>query len=370
MPLELTCPKDVAAIPEYAQKTDSGIGYIKLNENPDGDAIADTDWVMLHYSGWTTDGKMFDSSLTHGRPVVFPLEQLIPGMKEALQLAKIGESIRAWIPEELAYKGVPNLPQGMLVFDFEILKCVTPQVPPLKPTDDAIKLNDGLSYTVLSSGKDNTPIHPTDTVALDFIGWRADNGERFHSSLEIGEPLSAQVNQLFRGLRDVLVHVHKGDIVIAWVPQKLGIDPRGDELQGDLVFSFEVLDVHSLPDELNAPNDVAAPPADAEITHSNLASKCLKKGSGTQHPAAASRVRVHYAGWTTDGQLFDASKLHGNQPAEFNLNQVIPGWTEGVQLMVEGEKRRFWIPENLAYKGMPGTPQGMLVFDVELLAIL
>ena len=59
---------------------------------------------------------------------------------------------------------------------------------------------------------------------------------------------------------------------------------------------------------------------------------------------------MHYSGWTTDGKLFDSSVLRG-EPATFPLNGVIAGWTEGVQLMVEGEKTRFWIPEALAYKG-------------------
>jgi FKBP-type peptidyl-prolyl cis-trans isomerase len=77
---------------------------------------------------------------------------------------------------------------------------------------------------------------------------------------------------------------------------------------------------------------------------------------------------VHYSGWTTDGQMFDSSVTRG-EPAEFPLSGVIPGWTEGVQLMVVGEKRRFWIPEALAYRGQR-PPLGMLVFDVELLAIL
>jgi len=67
--------------------------------------------------------------------------------------------------------------------------------------------------------------------------------------------------------------------------------------------------------------------------------------------------------------MFDSSVASG-QPAEFSLNRVIRGWTEGLQLMVEGEKRRFWIPEDLAYQGQPGQPAGMLVFDVELIRIL
>jgi peptidylprolyl isomerase len=77
-------------------------------------------------------------------------------------------------------------------------------------------------------------------------------------------------------------------------------------------------------------------------------------------------VTVHYSGWTTDGKMFDSSVVRGT-PATFPLDQVIAGWTEGLQLMVTGESRRFWIPEKLAYKGQ--DPKGMLVFDVELIAV-
>jgi FKBP-type peptidyl-prolyl cis-trans isomerase len=118
----------------------------------------------------------------------------------------------------------------------------------------------------------------------------------------------------------------------------------------------------------NAPPDVATPPADAVKTPSGLASKVLTPGTGTRHPRPNSQVRVHYTGWTTDGQMFDSSLTSG-QPITFGLNEVIPGWTEGVQMMVEGEKRRFWIPAKLAYEGSPSKPQGLLVFDIELIRI-
>ena len=117
-----------------------------------------------------------------------------------------------------------------------------------------------------------------------------------------------------------------------------------------------------------APSDVAALPDDAETTASGLASKVVEAGSGTEHPGPTSTVTVHYTGWHTNGEMFDSSVTRG-QPSSFPLNGVISGWTEGVQLMVAGEKRRFWIPEDLAYGGRTGYPAGMLVFDVELISI-
>ena len=247
---ETTAPPDVAAPPDSATCTGSGLCTRVLTAGT-GDEHPDAwDKVTVHYSGWTTDGTMFDSSVTRGQPASFPLNRVIPGWTEGLQLMVVGEKRRLWIPVDLAYANRPGRPAGMLVFDVELLA---------------------------------------------------------------------------------------------------------------------IEDLPKPPDPPPVPADVGGPPADAETTASGLASKVLRPGEGTEHPSATSTVTVHYSGWTTDGTMFDSSVTRG-QPASFPLNRVIPGWTEGLQLMVVGEKRRFWIPEDLAYKGAPGAPQGMLVFDVELIS--
>ncbi|NOQ80285.1 MAG: FKBP-type peptidyl-prolyl cis-trans isomerase [Gammaproteobacteria bacterium] len=106
-------------------------------------------------------------------------------------------------------------------------------------------------------------------------------------------------------------------------------------------------------------------------TASGLQYQVLTQGKGTQHPVAKDTVKVHYHGTLLDGSVFDSSVERG-QPISFGLNQVIPGWTEGVQLMVVGEKTRFFIPANLAY-GNRATGKiaagSVLIFDVELLGI-
>ena len=130
--------------------------------------------------------------------------------------------------------------------------------------------------------------------------------------------------------------------------------------------SGETTSTSSTP-SIPAPPDVAGPPADAHRTPTGLASKVLRPGTGTRHPRPNSQVVVHYTGWTTDGKMFDSSVAKG-EPAPMSLDGVIAGWTEGVQMMVVGEKRRFWIPAKLAYEGKDG-PQGMLVFDIELIRI-
>ena len=248
---DLPAPADVAAAPADAEKTASGLASKVLTPGTGKDRPGATDTVKVHYTGWTTDGKMFDSSVKRGQPTSFPLNRVIKGWTEGLQLMVEGEKRRFWIPGNLAYgdkPARPGAPAGTLVFDVELL--------------------------------------------------------------EIDRPIPA-------------------------------------------------------------PEDVASAPASAKKTDSGLAYRVLKAGTGTKKPAATNTVKVHYTGWTTDGKMFDSSVKRG-QPASFPLNRVIKGWTEGLQLMVEGEKTRFWIPGNLAYgdkPARPGAPAGTLVFDVELLAI-
>jgi peptidyl-prolyl cis-trans isomerase A (cyclophilin A) len=107
------------------------------------------------------------------------------------------------------------------------------------------------------------------------------------------------------------------------------------------------------------------------VTASGLRYVILQEGTGKM-PQATSNVRVHYTGTFIDGNIFDSSVQRG-EPIDFNLNQVIPGWTEGVQLMKEGAKYKFYIPYQLAYgeRGYPGAipPKSDLIFEVELLKI-
>src|SRR5262245_30874868 len=110
------------------------------------------------------------------------------------------------------------------------------------------------------------------------------------------------------------------------------------------------------PESIPAPPDVASPPADAVKTASGLASKVLQPGTGTAKPTAEDFVTVNYTGWTTDGKMFDSS-IPRKVPNTFPLGKVIKGWSEGVQLMTVGEKRRLWIPQTLAYAGQAGRPQ-------------
>jgi FKBP-type peptidyl-prolyl cis-trans isomerase len=234
-PAPVPAPADVAKPPADATKSATGLASKVLTPGKGATKPGPADIVTVHYSGWTTDGKMFDSSLSGPTPATFPLNRLIKGWGEGLQLMVAGEKRRFWIPQELAYGGQPGRPAGMLVFDVELIEF--------------------------------------------------------------------------------------------------------------------------MPSPSTPPPDVAKAPA----------YKSLRAGQGGATPKRSSTVTVHYTGWTTDGKMFDTS-LDKGAPISFRLDAVIEGWTEGVQLMTVGEKVRFWIPEDMAYKG-ERPPRGLLVFDVELIAI-
>lgn len=112
--------------------------------------------------------------------------------------------------------------------------------------------------------------------------------------------------------------------------------------------------------------------AGVKVTASGLQYVVEKEGTGIQ-PTATDEVTVHYTGKLLNGQVFDSSVSRG-EPATFPLNRVIPGWTEGVQLMKEGAKYTFFIPSDLAYgpQGVPNAipPHSTLIFEVELIKVI
>ncbi|MCC7384722.1 MAG: FKBP-type peptidyl-prolyl cis-trans isomerase [Deltaproteobacteria bacterium] len=369
-------PADVKAPPADAEKTASGLATKVLKATTSTVPSPDPqDTVTVHYTGWRAeDGKMFDSSVKRGQPASFGVKGVIPGFGEGLRLMKIGEKRRLWIPENLAYKGMPGGPQGMLVFEVELIDIRRGPKPLPAPEDvaappaDAQKTKSGIAYKILTPNpKGKKPAGATDIVEVHYTGWTTD-GNMFDSSVLRGAPVKFPLDKVIPGWTEGVQLLRQGEKGRLWIPEELAYKGRPGAPQGMLVFDIELLSFQAGPKPPPVPKDVKAPPKNAKKTASGLAYKVLKKGKGKVHPTADSTVEVNYSGWTTDGKMFDSSVTRG-QPAVFTLRGVIPGWTEGLQLLVEGEQARLWIPEALAYKGAPGAPQGMLVFDVELLSI-
>lgn len=354
-------PADVAAAPADAEKTESGLASKVLQAGNGDQKPTAADTVTVHYSGWTTDGKMFDSSVSRGEPTSFPLNGVIKGWTEGLQLMVVGEKRRFWIPEDLAYgPAVPGSgrPGGMLCFDVELLEIKeAPKVP-----DDTQKTAGGIDYKISKEGEGEKP--GADKVITFHLTAATMDGRTLQDSRQEKTAPSAPLDKLPPALGDLFADMKVGEQRKCWLPE-----PQAPG--GYVVADLELISFKEAPPAPAVPEDVAAAPDDAEKTESGIAHKLLTAGKGEEKPTAADTVKVHYSGWTLDGKMFDSSVTRG-EAAEFPLNGVIKGWTEGVQLMVVGEKRRFWIPADLAYGENPGggRPGGMLVFDIELLEIV
>jgi FKBP-type peptidyl-prolyl cis-trans isomerase len=365
-------PADVAAPPADAERSASGLAWRVLRPGTGSTRPVAADVVTVHYAGWTTDGSLFDASYTRNEPAEFPLNQVIAGWTEGLQYMTVGEKRRFWIPVELAYNNRPGRPAGMLVFDVELLEIKSAPVAPADfatPPADQAPTSSGLVTQVTQPGTGTTNPGPGDLVTLHFNVFNQ-QGMLEHSTSMNGDAQAMRVDQLpGPGWAEAVQMMTAGEKRRAWMNNELAFGGRPGAPEGPMYVEFELISFEAMPAAPATPPDVAAIPADAEVTASGLASRVLSPGTGSVRPTATSRVEVHYTGWTTDGNMFDSSITRGT-PTQFPLNGVIAGWTEGVQLMVEGESRRFWIPENLAYAGQPGAPAGMLVFDVQLLRIL
>ncbi len=257
---------------------------------------------------------------------------------------------------------------GLLALLLACAAAAQAQTPPpdlTSPPADAVRGDGGLiSKTIKPSASAEKPI-ATDIVTVHYTGWASD-GRMFDSSIARGTPSTFPLNRVMAGWRECVQQMTIGETRRCWVPQDLAYRGAAGRPTGTVVFDIELLDFR--PSPTIPPVDVKGPPEDAHRTATGLAYKVLRPGRGVRRPEAWSRVTVHYTGWTTDGKMFDSSVARGT-PATLGLEDVIRGWTEGMQLMVEGERTRFWIPQDLAYKGEAGSPRGMLVFDVELIRI-
>ena len=231
-----------------------------------------------------------------------------------------------------------------------------------KPPADAEHFEDGLATKTLVAGEGKVTPKPDDIVRVRFTAWKSDGTLVQHVAAP--HSITIAVTKMVPGWSRAVQKMVVGEKRRIWVPALLTGDKIGEGQS--LLFDTSFLEIIEPPP---TPPDVAAPPADAKATESGLAYKVLRPGTGTEHPKRSSTVVVHYSGWTTDGKMFDSSVV-ARHPRRVPLDRVIKGWTEGVQLMVKGEKTRFWIPSGLAYGDTtPGRPHGMLVFDIELIEI-
>lgn len=234
------------------------------------------------------------------------------------------------------------------------------------PPASAQKTKSGLASRVLKPGTGKQHATEFDQVTVRYTGWQTD-GKCFDTSGT--NTATFRLNGVIAGWTEGVQLMVAGETRRFWIPENLAYQGAPGSPSGMLVFDVELVSIKEGAKPPATPPDVRGIPADAKKTASGVGYRVLRKGTGTKHPTPAGHVTVHYALWQTDGKFIESS-LMGGEPITFALGQVIQGWQEALQLMVEGEKTRFWIPEALAYKGRPGAPAGMLVFEIDLLKIV
>lgn len=239
----IPAPDNVAKAPADAATTPSGLASIVLQAGTGTDKPGPTDIVTVNYTGWTTDGKMFDSSFARNAPSSFPVDRVIKGWGEGVQMMVVGEKRRFWIPQELAYNGMAGRPAGMLVFDVELLSVApSPRTPPpdvAAVPSDAKRTASGLAYKVLREGKGGPKPNENSTVTVHYTGWTTD-GKMFDTSVEKGQPISFGLRDVISGWTEGLQLMSVGEKTRFWIPEKLAY--KGERPpRGMLVFDVELL---------------------------------------------------------------------------------------------------------------------------------
>ena len=369
-------PVDLKKPPADAVKTASGLIYKKTQLNAAGTAPKRNDTVLINYTGWKpSTGETFYTNKSRGTPMPLNLSTTAPGFTEAMQLLKTGEKAILWVPASIGYKDVQKgATTETLVYEVEVVE-VHPA--PVVPADvaaapaNAETTKGGTKFVIVRPGTGTDKAKSWDNVTYNYTAWD-DTGRMFETTEMKKRPSKIAPYRQAATLEEVLTMMTAGERVRVWsTGEKMA--PNGKVAPGlptgAVCYEIEVITIEPGVEPPPVPSDVAKPPSDAQKTAKGTFFKVLKSGGKTgPKPKATDTVKVNYTGWTTDGRMFDSSVIR-KEPAEFSLQGVVAGWTDGIPQMSVGDKFRFWIPDELAYKGAPGRPQGMLVFDIELLEI-
>ncbi|HEY4060182.1 MAG TPA: FKBP-type peptidyl-prolyl cis-trans isomerase, partial [Kofleriaceae bacterium] len=228
----------------------------------------------------------------------------------------------------------------------------------------------GTAYEIVKTGTGTTKPHAWDTVTFNYTAWES-NGRMFDSTEMRSRPATVPVFKQSDAMEEMLTSMFSGSRVRFWVDSskmQANNKPIAGMPDGLLTYEIELMTIQAGHEPPPVPTDLAGPPAGAKKSPKGVAYRVLKAGTGGPKPTIDQDIQVEYTGWTQDKRVFDSTIIKG-APADMSMNGVIVGWQDTLPLMSVGDKWRLWVPAELAYAGAPNRPQGMLVTDVELLAI-
>ena len=336
------------------------------------------DLVSINLDGWRLDGTTFLSTRTRHRPIQQSLAMLAPGFAVAVTTMQKGERAMVWVPPEVGYLGAPQGAPETLVYQVELVDF---EVAPATPLDVAAipaaaqRSTSGLASVVLERGTGKVSPRDYDGVTYHYSGWSS-TGRMFDSSELRKRSKSGPMYREWPGVAEALAAMVVGERKRIWLPRDGARDAKTalvEDLpmlpEGTLCMELELLAIVPGKPLPPAPPDVGAAPPEALTTAGGVRYRVLTPGSGTVHPGDTDLVEVEYTGWTAAGRPFDSTVILG-KPIKLMVSRALPGWTEAIKTMVAGQTSRFWIPQALAFKGEPGTPQGTVVFDLKLVRMV
>ena len=391
------------------ETTPSGLQY-QIIKAGTGESPSVGNRVKVHYTGTFIDGQTFDSSIDRGEPAVFSLSEVIKGWQEGIPMMKTGARYRFFVPPNLGYGSEPPpsiAPNAVLIFDVELLEVVS---------DTGLYSNRSvLSYAygyLMYKGMKGIGLTEAEQDPAIFIeghnaGFQGDLDRLekaqqlvenrlqsrtptttpeaakelafalgFVSSAMLVQELEVRLEDfdeaiLNQGIQDaaaeadpVYTDQDMQDAIKGYFePKQKAKQARQDTENASIAADNKAM-AQAFLEKNKAKNGVIT-------TESGLQYEVLQEGTG-ERPTLSSTVTTHYVGELLDGAVFDSSVERG-EPASFQLGQVIQGWQEGLALMKEGAKYRFYIPSELAYgdQGAGGSipPGSLLIFEVELLKV-
>lgn len=391
------------------QTTPNGLQYQIIKEGT-GTQPAVNDRVKVHYTGTFANGQPFDSSIERGEPAIFSLSGVIKGWQEGIPLMKVGARYRFFVPPNLGYgtNSPPSIPpNAVLIFDIDLIEVLRDTG--LFTTKGAMSYSYGY---MLSNSLNNLNFSPAERAVDPFVkGYAAgfELNEAAFSQVEEAMKARLQTQQTATTPQEAQqIAYNIGVVSSGSIAQQMGarladfnlpaiargyqdaidqVEPQftQQEMQDAINAYFEPKQQAAI--QRKKAQNVAQAAKNKEKAQAFLTKNAQKEGittlpSGLQYevlqagtgeqPVASSTVTTHYTGMLQDGSIFDSS-VKRDEPATFQLNQVIRGWQEGIPLMKKGAKYRFFIPSDLGYgdQGMGDSipPGALLIFEVELLEV-
>ena len=325
-------------------KTDkSGMISFIIKQDAIRKPVANADFFKLHYSLWNAEGQLLSSTYysKEGKklpPKVLSWDDPIPeSLKQYLKTAHAPAHIHVWVPPALSKYELPfyvngkPIERGLLMYDLYLLDTFSVKMPPTEVPSDAVRLEDGLAWRIVSQGNSNTSIEEADLIQFDYTTWNPLNGKRIFSTLNHREAVFSP-SGVPKDWRTILPKLHVGDIAQIWVPKNYIMEGDDPKIQEIAIRKMVV----------KAPKELANP-QNALLSPSGIPYMIIESGIENTQPTANSVVSYHDSEWFCQQELCKSViSTYQREMKTQPLAQASPTHRDMLITMHKGEKRLVW----------------------------